>query len=238
VQTGDFSGFYSSQFPAFDVVTAVLTWLGIGAALSWVRRYHDAAVLLWFSLGTFFAIVMTEGASSGQRLLIATPALFLLGGIFVARIWELLRRTSLRRAEWLVVPIGTTAALWLLTANVATYFYDFVPRAENAAATGMAREMTVDAGRYRIYFLTSPQFAPNHGSFKYIAHGIQATNLETIADFEMPPDDGMGVLILALEHRLGDLRTLEGRFPGGTEARVNAPVGTLLYVSYRVPPRD
>jgi 4-amino-4-deoxy-L-arabinose transferase-like glycosyltransferase len=237
VRSGDAGGFYSASFPAFDVVTAGLIWLGLGAALARFRRFHEAAGLIWLGLGTLFATVMTVGASSGQRLLIVTPVLFLLGGIFVARILRLLQQTSTRPAEWLVVPIGTTAALWLLAANVATYFYEYVPRAESAEATGMAREMLVEPGRYRVYFLTQPRYDSHYGAIRYIAYGVEATNLNTMADFQMPPDDGKGVLLLALDHRLDDLRTLEARIPGGTETRVNAPLGHLLYLVYRVPPR-
>lgn len=137
------------------------------------------------------------------------------------------------------MPVGTTLALWLLAANVASYFYDYAGRAESGESAAMAREMLVEPDRYRVYFLTSPRYDPNHGSVLYIAYGVTATNLRepNLADFKPPPDDGKGTLILALDHRQADLRTLQGRLPGGSEQRVNAPNGRLMYISYRVPPR-
>ena len=227
VRAADDSGFYSANIPAFDVVTAGLIWLGLGAMLSRIRRYHEAALFLWFALGMFFGSTLTMGATSGQRTLIMMTAVYLAGGVFVARLWELLQASSLRRADWLAVPVGTTLALWLLAANVSTYFYDFAGRAESGEASLMAREMLIEPDKYRVYFLTSPRYDPNHGSVLYIAYGIPATNLAKpgLADFEPPPDDGRGILVLALDHRQNDLRVLEDRYPGGIEHRINAPTG-------------
>jgi hypothetical protein len=166
-----------------------------------------------------------------------TPAAYVLGGVLIARVYELVRLTPLHRATWLVAPLGTTLALWLLSANVATYFYDFGPRQENAESTLMAREMQQDPGRYQIYLLAQPRFDVKHGSIQYVAHGSQAQDLTSVADFRGPPADGRGVLILALEQHLNELRALEARLPGGTETTVNAPNGRIMYVAYRVPPR-
>jgi 4-amino-4-deoxy-L-arabinose transferase-like glycosyltransferase len=235
IKRGDFSGFYTGSLPTFDVVTAALIWLGLGAAASRIWRFHELAVLTWFAIGLFFGSVVTLGAENGHRILIMTPAAFLLGGIALARAKDVLDATSLRRYGWLAAPLGTTLALWLLAANVAMYFYEYVPRDENAESTLMAREMRVAPEQYRYYFLTDPRFDPNHGSVRYVAYGIDADNLKSADDFK-PPTDGRGVLIFALEHRLADLKTIEARLPGGEETRVNAPNGRLLYVQYRLPP--
>jgi hypothetical protein len=189
----------------------------------------------WLGFGLFFGSVVTLGAMNGHRILIVTPAAFLLGGVFVARLWEIVRSTPMLRAEWLAVPVGTTLALWLLAVNVSFYFYNFVPRAENAESTLMAREMRHEPDRYQVYFLTDPRYDPNHGSVRYVAYGLQAEHLRRAADFR-PPDDGRGVLVLALENHVEDLKAIEARVPGGEERRVTAPTGRLLYYSYRVPP--
>ncbi|MGE3271560.1 MAG: ArnT family glycosyltransferase [Chloroflexota bacterium] len=240
VRSSDDSGFYSGNIPVLDVVTASLFWLGLGAAIAHGRRYHEAALLLWLGLGVFFGGALTLGSLSGPRMVILLTPVYVLGGVFVTRLWQVLRATSLRQLDWLAVPVGTTLALWLLAANLATYFYDYAGRAENGESAAVAREVLVDSERYRVYFLTSPRFDPNHGSIKYIAYDIPVINLQApdLADFTMPRDDGKGVLILALDHRRADLSKLEARFPGGTEQRVNAPNGRLMYISYRVPPRQ
>ncbi|MCA1554772.1 MAG: glycosyltransferase family 39 protein, partial [Chloroflexi bacterium] len=45
VRGGDASSFYLQDIPAFDVLTALLFWLGLGVALTRVRRYHEFAVV-------------------------------------------------------------------------------------------------------------------------------------------------------------------------------------------------
>jgi uncharacterized membrane protein len=235
MRSGDLSGFYSGSIPTFDVVTAALAWLGLGAAVIRIRRYHELALLVWFAMGLFFGSVTTLGAQNAHRVLIVTPAVFLLGAIALTRAWEVFRATPLRRFEWLAVPGGTALALWMLAANVGAYFYEYAPRAENVASTYMAREMRLEPDRYRYYFLTSPHFDPNHGSVRYVAYGIQAENLKRAADFK-PPNDGRGILVLALEDHVEDLRAIQALVPGGEEQRITSPTGRLLYLAYRVPP--
>ena len=234
---GDLSGFYSGNVPMFDALTAVLIWLGLGAALARVTRYHEAALLVWFALGLFFGSVATLGAQNAHRVVIMLPVVYLLGGVALARFWELLHGTRLGRAEWLAVPAGTTLALWALAANVVIYFFEYAPRAESASSTYMAREMRERRDRYRYYFLTAPHFDPNHGSVRYVAYGIPADLLKTADDFTQPPDDGRGILIFALDNRIQDLKAIEGRLPGGEERQVTAPNGRVLYVAYDVPPK-
>jgi hypothetical protein len=236
MRSGDLSGFYTGNVPMFDSLTAALIWLGIGAAVTRIRRYHEAALLVWFSLGLFFGSVTTLGAQNGHRIVIMLPAAYLLCGVALARSWEVFRATPLRRAEWLAVPAGTTLALWALAANVVIYFFDYAPRAENAASTYMARTMRQERDRYRYYFLTDPHFDPNHGSVRYVAYGVQAENLKRADDFTLPPADGRGVLVFAVDNHLNDLKAIAARLPGGEERRVTAPNGRVLYVAYDVPP--
>lgn len=235
-RAGDQGGFYSGNTPNFDVVTSAMIWLGLGAALSRPWRYHEASVLLWFALGLVFSSILTLGARSGQRVLIMTTAAFLFGGVLVARVWDLVRRLPVQNVSWLAPPVGTTLALWLLSANVTIYFFEYVPRAEMSEQAMVGREMAKGGSTYHNYFLTSPIFDPNHDAIKFIARGITATNLRNAAEFRPPANDGLGIAIIALEMHLNELRTLEARLPGGAEETVRAPNGRVLYVVYRVPP--
>ena len=66
VKQGDLSGYYPSGPPAFDVVTVMLIWLGLGAALSRFRRYHEAALLVWLGFGVLFGSAVTVGGRERQ----------------------------------------------------------------------------------------------------------------------------------------------------------------------------
>jgi hypothetical protein len=236
VRSGDGGGFYFEAVPGFDAITACLLWLGMGAALARFRRFHELALLLWFWLGVLFGGVFTIDAPSGQRLLIMVTTVYLFGGLLVARAWELLRSAPLRQARWLLLPLGSSAALLLLALNVTIYFVDYAPRASNIQATVVARELSIEPARYHAYLLTDPVFYPNHGAVRFIARDVEAENLKSAADFRPPPPDGLGIVVIALEHRFQDLKSIEARVPGGSERRFQDPVGRLVYVAYRVPP--
>jgi hypothetical protein len=236
INQGDLSGYYPSGPPAFDVVTAGLIWLGLGAALSRFRRFDEASLLVWLGFGVLFGSAVTVGGENGNRILIVTPAVFVLGGVALARVWELLQRTPLRRADWLAAPVGTALALWLLAANVVIYFFEYTPRVERAESTYMAREMRERGEGYRYYFLTEPHYQPNLPSVEFIANQIKAENVKSPDDFKVPASDGRGILILALPNHRDDLRAVEPRVPGGEERDVLAPNGRLLYHAYEVAP--
>jgi hypothetical protein len=213
-----------------------MIWLGFGLAVTRIRRPYELTLILWVIVSLVLGSVVILGARNAHRILLMTPAVFVLGGVLVARASELMRATPTQRVAWLVAPLGTTLALWLLAANVAIYFYDFVPREESAESTLMARQMQQDPGRYQIYLMTQPRFDTKHGSIQYVAHGIPAQDLTSAANFRGPPTDGRGLLVLALEQHLNDLKAIEARVPGGQEERINAPNGRLLFLVYRVPP--
>lgn len=236
VKQGDLSGYYPGGPPAFDVVTVALLWLGLGAALSRLRRFHEAALLVWLGFGLLFGSAVTVGAESGHRILIMTPAAFLLGGLALARARDLARATLLQKADWLAALAGMALVLWLLAANVVTYFFEYTPRVERAEPTYMARELRERGSGYRFYFLTTPQYEPSLGSVRYVANQIVAANVTSPDEFKAPPADGRGILLLALPDRRDDLRAIEGQLPGGEEREVTAPNGRLLYFVYEVLP--
>ncbi|MFN8635932.1 MAG: glycosyltransferase family 39 protein [Chloroflexota bacterium] len=236
VRGGDLGGFYTGNTPNFDVVTAAMIWLGLGAALSRVRRYHEASLILWLGLGLITSSVLTIGAHSGQRLLIVTPAAFLLGGVLLSRIGVLAQQFPAQRVDWLAAPVGTTLALWLLATNVSMYFFEYAPRGELAEHAEAAREVARYSDRYRAYFLTGPYFFPTHAAIQFIARGAEMTNLTHASDFQDPPADGRGVMFIVTDDHANDLRDIRARLPGGEEHRVNAPNGRPMFTVYMVPP--
>jgi 4-amino-4-deoxy-L-arabinose transferase-like glycosyltransferase len=238
VTTGDWSGFYSSNLSSFDPLTAAMMWLGLAMVVMRLRRYHELALVLWIIITLVLGSVFILGARNGHRILIMTPAALLLGGVLIARGVELVRLTPLKDARWLVAPAGTSLALWLLAANVAIYFYGFVPIDQDAEPAMAARELVQDPRPYHRYLMALGRFDARHGAVSYITHGHQVTDLRNAADFTPPPKDGQGIVIVVLENYLNDLRVIEMKVPGGTESRVTAPTGRLMYIVYRVPPSE
>ena len=156
IRQADLSGYYPSGPPAFDAVTAMLIWLGLGAVLGRFGRYHEVALLVWLGFGVVFGSAVTIGGQNGNRILIIVPAVCLLGGVALARVRALLSRMPLRGADRLVAPVATALALWLLAANVVIYFIEYAPRVERAESTSLAGELHARGDEHHFHFLTDP----------------------------------------------------------------------------------
>ncbi|MCC7366849.1 MAG: glycosyltransferase family 39 protein [Chloroflexi bacterium] len=235
ILAGDGGGFYFYNIPSFDTLTVVLLWLGMGATIAQWRRFHELTLLLWFWLGVLFGGVLTIDAPSGQRLLIMTPTVFLLGAMLVARVARMVGGTRFGATRWLLAPVGTSAALLLLAMNVGIYFFQYAPRVLGREATAIGQELAQEPSRYHAFMLTGPVLYENHGTIRFLARDVPIIHLNNRSEFR-PPTDGKGVVVVALEHRIEDLRAIEAQIPGGTETRNVDPSGRLIYIAYRTPP--
>jgi 4-amino-4-deoxy-L-arabinose transferase-like glycosyltransferase len=237
MRDGDASSFYLRDIPAFDGLTVVLLWLGLGAALTRVRRYHELALLSWFGLGILFAGILTNDSPNAPRLIVMAPSVYLLGGVFVHRARQLLTEAARVRLDgmgMLILGIGMTLTL---LANVHLYFVDYARQAPGLAPIMVAREMSIEPERYQAYLMGSPILFVEHGVIRFIARRAHAHNLDNpsmLSSFDL---QGQGLLVIALAHRVNELKAIEAHFPGGVTTSYSDPLGRLIYVAYRLPPK-
>ncbi|MCS7220257.1 MAG: glycosyltransferase family 39 protein [Anaerolineae bacterium] len=237
VRDGDASSFYLRDIPAFDGLTVVLLWLGLGAALTRVRRYHELALLSWFGVGILFAGILTIDSPNAPRLIVIAPSVYLLGGVFVHRARQLLTDiTRVRLDEVGALILGIGMALTLLT-NVYLYFVDYARKAPNLAPIMVAREISVEPERYQAYLIGSPILFAEHGVIRFVARRAHVRNLDDPNALSPPDFQKQGLLVIALAHRADELQAVEARFPGGVITSYSDPLGRLIYVAYRVPPQ-
>lgn len=238
VQSGDRSSFYLQNLPAFDPVTSVLLWLGFGVALARLRRYHEFALLVWFVFGIALAGLITNYAPNAPRLIMMVPVVFILGGVFVARAWQLLLAATQSRLR----PLGVSA--WCLTAalvlllNYNTYFVRYARHAAGLAPTMLAHEMAKEPERYVSYALVRPVMFADYGTIRFVAHRAEVHNLEQIDDLPPPDTQTKGTLVVALPHRVEELRAISARYPGGLWSEHPDPLGRPIFYSYRIAPRS
>lgn len=232
VKGGDRSAFYSPSIPGFDLVTSTLFWLGLGLALTRLRRYHEIALLIWLGLGLLFGGMLTNDAPNAPRLLIVIPAVFLLGGILLERAGRLL---SLYPQRLKGLALGLVLALTGFF-NLKIYFHDFVsdlpPR--NFDSDSIAREIKTAGPAEDIFLLGQPHLSVKYGTIHFLA-GDNATDLAAPAD--IPAPNGRGLLVIALPDQVDGLEAIEQRIPGGIlRTRVN-PRNDPIYTVYHVPVR-
>ena len=236
VRKGDASGFYFQNVPAFDALTVVLFWLGLGAALTKARRYHEFAALTWLGLGLFLGGIMTIDSPSAQRLLIVVPSVYLMGGVFASRLWSFLASRHRVRSAWIGAPTLAALAMLTLLVNWNIYFREYAREAPGMTSIMVAREMSAAPERYRAFLLGAPVLHVNHGVIRFVAREAHAQDLAGPDDLPSSLPDDEGLLVIALAHRAGELEAVRARFPGGATTFHSDPVGRLVYVAYRVPP--
>jgi 4-amino-4-deoxy-L-arabinose transferase-like glycosyltransferase len=235
VHSGDASGHYYQGIPAFDALTSVLFWLGLGIALTRARRYHEFVLLIWFGLGVILAGVLTADAPFAPRLILVVPSVYLLGGLFVHHAAKLLR--PVLRLERVGVAILGIAAALTLGVNANYYFVKYAREAPDVGPIMVAREIALKPDQYHIYLMGAPVLFAGHGVIRFVARDAQVQDLDDPNDLPPPNPDGKGTLVIALAHRVNDLQVIAAHLPGGVMTSHSDPMGRLVYMAYRVPPR-
>lgn len=238
---GDRSAFYLADIPAFDKVTVVLFWLGLGVVIAHVRRFHELALLAWLGFGVLLAGVVTLDAPNGPRLIVAVPAVYLICGVFMQMAVDLLVRLwpeNGRRAG--LGAIGAVAVVTLLL-NYNTYFVDYRQRQPNTLAVRLAEEIAAASPDYRAYLLGAPNLFVNYGTIRFLAFAAEKYDLADpgqLASLLAQPGDPKGALVLALPNHLADLQQIRQQFPNGTLEERHDALGNVLYATYRISEGD
>ena len=232
VKGGDRSPFYSSSVPSFDLITSILFWLGLGLALTRLKRFQEIAILIWLGLALLLGGILTNDAPNAPRLLIVIPVVFLLGGILLQQAGRLL---SLYPKKVKVLALGLILALTGFL-NFKIYFYDFVsdlpPR--NIEGDSIAREIKTAGSANDVFLLGQPHLSVKYGTIHFLA-GDTAADLAGSAD--IPAPNGRGLLVIALPDQVEDLEAIEQRFPGGILRTQVNPRNDPIYAVYHVPVR-
>jgi 4-amino-4-deoxy-L-arabinose transferase-like glycosyltransferase len=242
LQSGDTSAFYLQDIPAFDLVTALLFWLGLGAVLGRVLSIPEFTIITWFGLGIIFAGVLTNDSPNGPRLLTVTPTVYLVAGIFVQRLMDefthFLRRIPEVHvsAGWLSAPLLISLMVATLAVNMNDYFNLYAKSEINILPISLAREIAIDAITDHVYLLGENDIYVGHGTIRFLAGEGKAVDLHNIDDFPQPLEDGKGITVLATGSHLEELKLIQSRYPNGAWSESFDSLDRLIFLKYRIPP--
>jgi len=207
----------------------------MGLALAKPLRFAHAALLVWFGMVVILGGVLTTDAPNAPRLLMAVPAVFAFGGLFVARIRALASRTLKIRFDLLLVPLLVVLGALVLRVNYQTYFVEYAARAPGTVFINMAREMRENGAGYEMYLLGAPHLYTNHGVLRFMARDAEKVDCLELDDcFSLPLGD-KGVIFFIVPQRLEELEIIRARYPQGEYGEAYDNYGRLLYVTYRLP---
>lgn len=244
LSSGDRSAFYLADIPAFDKVTVVLFWLGLGVVIAHARRFHELALLAWLGFGVLLAGVVTLDAPNGPRLIVAVPAMYLVCGVFLQKVVDLVARLWPQSGRRIGLgAVGAVAAVTLLL-NFYTYFVDYDQRQPNTWMVYLAEDIAADSQGYRTYLLGAPNLFVNYGTIRFLAFAAEKYDLpapDQLAPLLAQAGTGLGTgtekgaLVIALPNHLADLQQIQQQFPNGTLTARQDAHGNVLYTTYRIP---
>ena len=238
VDYGDASPFYLRDLPAFDLGTLLLFWLGMGLALARPFRFGHAALLVWFWMVVILGGLLTADAPNAPRLLMAVPAVFAFGGLFVARLFSFCWRLSKPRLRILFASFLLLLGVFVFKVNYDRYFVEYAQKAPGMIFLTMAREMRRESGEYRIYLLGAPYLYAGHGVLRFIAPDAEKVDCLEVEDcLSLQPGD-KGVIFFIVPQRLEELKIIRARYPQGEYGEAYDNYGRLLYATYRLPPES
>jgi 4-amino-4-deoxy-L-arabinose transferase-like glycosyltransferase len=234
VNKGDGSSFYFQDIPAFDRLTVVLFWLGMITALIGARGFGEFSLLVWFWLTILVGGVFTNDAPNAPRLLMAVPAVFAFGGLFVQRVMRLAKEAMGKYAIPLALLLAVPIGVLLMQSNYRIYM-TYVPRAPGTGILRLCRQMRQEASEYKTYLLGLPHLSVNYGTVRFIARDAERVDVQGPQDYSNLDVSSKGALFIALPQLVEELEAIRELYPGGDYAILYDGVGRPQYAFYRWP---
>ena len=242
VRTGDNSSFYIPDTPAFDGFTAFMFWMGLGVVLARIKRTPEIALFTWFGLGLILAGVITNDPPNGTRLLVMTPSVYVIAGVFLQECWNKLKAfyQSIPNLTYplskLLLPCYCVMLVVTLLINVDYYFNDYVNANISVLAIDMAREIKKDSAINHTYIMGDGYIYSGHGTIMFVNECNQSTDIKSLADVNPLTNDGKGFSIYAVGTHMDELRQNLGLYPQGVLEEFSSSNGNIQFIELNVPP--
>lgn len=234
INHGDASTFYLRDVAAFDPITVLLFWLGLGVVLIRGHRFFEFTLLVWFFLGLLFAGLLTVDPPHAPRLLAVITCVYLFGGILIHRLWMLTTNFKPTHFRWIWITIAASIAIPTLYLNGQLYFVEQNKYAQNLTPTMVARVLATAPNGYQSYLLGHPILYVNHGTIRFLAGVSDIHDFNPEEKLPLPEPDTKGFLFVAVGERMKELERFQQEYPGGSIESYIDTLGRVIYMAYRV----
>lgn len=234
---GDTSPFYWGGVPAFDPVTVVLFWLGLGFIATRFFRYPDLLAGVWWGLGALSAGIFTLNPTWGARLVVITPSMVLIAGVLVQEVLNTLQpiwpRNTLQTGAFIFGVLSLTTTFYL---NFTTYFVQYAVERPGLDLITVAKPMAAHPDH--IVYLLGSSTDVNQGVIRFVARKTEKYDISTVNQVDellshIPT--ARKILFVAQPPRQADLTLIEERLPNGVRQTYTDPKGEISLITYAVP---
>ncbi|MHB8136552.1 MAG: glycosyltransferase family 39 protein [Anaerolineaceae bacterium] len=240
LQSGDAGSFYFQSIPAFDLITAVLFWLGLGVILARPKRLPELTVIIWFFIGIILAGVITNDSPNSTRLLILTAVSYLCGGAFLQRTWDSVNNfyKQIPNIHISLAAILAPAFIAILTAvmiiNFNYYFVVYANSGVNILPITIAKEIAQDSPNNHVFLFGDGDLYTHHGTINYLIGEEKAIDITSLEDLPELKKDGKGIIVLATYSNFDQLSQIQSQYPDG-KATDEYQNGKLVYKKFQIP---
>ncbi|MCI0397202.1 MAG: glycosyltransferase family 39 protein [Chloroflexi bacterium] len=213
----DTSPAYNPGLTLLSFWPAVLLALGVGLALGRARQLRYVLLLLWLGVTLFFAAILLENPPYSHRLVIATPAVYLL--IALALVWLGQRLLNAFNVQWRYgLPVILALAGLLALSDLVFYFgtyqaqHRFGDRNTEIAA-GIADYLNALDGRWTAYFHGPPSMYSGFPTFPFLVE--TDVSLVDVIETDNPSPAGGNSVYLFLPERSAEIDQVRSLYPNG-----------------------
>jgi hypothetical protein len=242
LQKGDGSSFYFASIPAFDPVTVLFFWLGLGVVGVQLNRFPDFVLFTWFWAGMAFAGLFTIDQPYGARLLMITPSLYLIGGVFLQFIWDKINKFTFMngfnafRSLVLRSILLSVLLMGILIFDTYQYFFVFADAEALTLSISLARDIAKEAPLNHVFLMGEGYIYANHGTIRFYTGGNKVVDLFKIDNLPPLVHDGKGIVVIGVGRHVEELKLIQARYPNGVWINSwhqfnNVP----FYSSYHIP---
>ncbi|MEO6060519.1 MAG: phospholipid carrier-dependent glycosyltransferase, partial [Thermoflexales bacterium] len=231
---GDTSGFYTSEIPPLDVVSAALFWVGLGIMLFRLKRTGEFMTVTWLISTVVLGAILNLDAPGGPRLVIAHAAMAIMAAYGLWQIWLLISAVGGPILRWLAAPLIAGALAFICLTNLNTYFVTYATRADYSDGIRIVRELAKDQGSYYAYVMGNPTWV-GFSVTRFMASKATIAPAEKASELPAPGKDGRGIVVVAMAKSAPELEAYKSAHPGGLSSSYVLR-GQLLFSTYRIPP--
>jgi 4-amino-4-deoxy-L-arabinose transferase-like glycosyltransferase len=242
---GDMSGQYGYRGPMLDFATSALFVLGLGYATARAHRPRYFFLLLWFWATLIVGGMLTLPAPFVPRLAGMLPVPCLFAALAIKGTVDILRHSWIdRRAAKAVLAALVTLALFSAAAlNYRTYFEDYLPTVQGWAmrepATAIARYANSLGDDFEVYLLGEPKLYVRHGTIRFIARDLQATDVLDPAQYiPLRTTREKNAVFILLPTHLQHLASLQQYYPRGVVRNFTRLSGELWFTAFEIDHED
>lgn len=233
---GDTSPFYWGGTPTFDAVTVILFWLGLSVGLVRLNYFPNLLALAWWGLGAFFAGIFTLNPTWGARLVVITPSVALIAGIFVQEFLNFFRpiwpQNTLKTCAVIFGGLGTILVFYL---NFTTYFVYYA--AERPGIDLITVAQPIAEHKDSITYLLGSSTDVNQGVIQFIARHTEKYNLPPLDQlentFSLIPK-GKELFFVVQPTRESELTVIQEHLPNGLRQTYRNERGEVTLITYAV----